>query len=149
MKTHKLYNPFLLLLSILLFTATNGFSQYWWSSIRQLEPTQENCTNLYLTYNGFVLEQQLDSTTTAIYYQGLWGGNDSVCLIHTPGVQYTNPFMENGKVFFEANPNGDRDIYVVFIDQAGNQIKPTQELITSPYDDHSFQYIRTGPDKMA
>jgi len=146
MKTHKFHKSFLLHISILLFIATNGFSQYWWSSVKQLAPTQENCTNLHLTYDGFVWEHQVDSSTTAIYYQSLWGGNNSVCLMRTEGVKYTHPFMENGKVFFEANPNGNRDIYVIFIDQAGNQIQPMQELITGPDDVHSFRYI---PSKMA
>ena len=149
MKPLNVHKITLLILAFLFFNATNVFAQSWWSSIKQLHPTQENCSNLYLTYDGFVWEHRIDSTTTAIYYQSLWGNYDSVCLIQSPGVKYTKPFMENGKVFFEANPDGNTDIYVIFIDQAGNQIMPMQELITSPFDDHSFRYIRTGPNKMA
>jgi len=134
---------FLMLSFSLLIISSNAQAQNGWWPVHQLIPTQDNSTNLCLNSGCFVWEHQVDSATTAIYYQII--GNEPICLLFTPGVNYTKPFLHSqypySIVFFEGNPYGNSDIFLILVDGSGNPITEMQPLSTSAANDHGFQYI--------
>jgi len=131
----------------------NAQNLYWWWPNHQLIPSQENSTNVSISGGVLAWEHQVDTATTAIYYQ-LTGITEPICLLFTPGVKYTKPVIYSGYpnnlVFFEANTNGNNDIYLIPFDQSWNPITEMQPLTTSLANDHGFQYIENSwPRKFA
>jgi len=126
---------------------------YWWLPQNQLVPAQENSANVFISGDVLVWEHQVDSATTAIYYNCV-GNIEPICLLFTPGVKYTKPSIHGGypyiTIFFEANQNDNSDIFLILVDDAGNPITEMQQLTTSPANDHGLQYIENcWPRKFA
>jgi hypothetical protein len=131
----------------------NAQNLYWWWPNHQLIPSQENSTNVFISGGVLAWEHEVDTATTAIYYQ-ITGITEPICLLCTPGVKYTKPFIHGGYpnnlVFFEANINGNTDIYLIPVDGSWNPITEMQPLTTSLANDHGFQYIENSwPRKFA
>lgn len=127
---------------VLLSFSTDALAQYWWWPNHQLIPTQDKTANLFLNYDGYAWEYEVDSATTAIYYLSMsWGRYEPVRILFTPGVKYTNPKISEwpgGRIFFETNINGNTDIYVILVDGTGNPVGEMQPLVTSPANDHDI-----------
>jgi hypothetical protein len=142
----KTLSSLIIVISAVLFNPSSLHCQYQWTDVEPLAPTQENSINLSLSHYGYVWEHVVDSATTAIYYQPLQ--YNLVCLALTPGVRYGNPYIDgtfsNCHVVFEGNPNGDKDIFYVVVDEMGNIIVEKQNLVASPADDHDFCFVKVG-----
>jgi len=138
---------------IQVFLLSSVLQAQWWTSTQPLIPSQDNCTNLSLCGGFFVWEHQVDSATTAIYSQSIGSGSEPICLLFTSGVKYMKPCIytgwPNNLFFFEANPNGNTDIYLIMVDQSGIPIDEIQPLVATSSNDHSVQYIyNMWPEKL-